>query len=516
MPMPASRLSGFLRALVPMGVVFGSSGLVFVSLLLALHWHGSWLLGLLSGLPAVGLAVWFSRWWAGGWTRWAVAMAILRGGLLLFILAGLLWRFDYPADHQGAWGKWIPLQALDFTPMLLYAVPWTPVACAAGLAASYWLIVHRWRKAPFITCLIWPPIWAVLSINGFYRDSFADHSVEGVEAQPGVRVLAENTERACGLFAKLCTARNFARSVKIDPVTRTALVAYGSTAAELHRDEPKLYAIDLDRGDIRPVPGSDRGNQLRHLTIDVDTRLLPVAQWDAEDILVFHLDTLERIRTIRASRDGADFAPATVVPFEDRIVLQEVFFPRLRAFSATTGELERRVDLFERGVTGIGVQVDRGLLSKQRRRLYVPIAQTGINLVEIDWDTLEPGRTASVGIITPASLALDDEGGRLFLGSFGSPAIAVVDLESFRKVDEIQGLWGVRHTLYDPQRDVLYLMDYLGGEVATYSFAEKRITRRVTVGAKPAEAAIFEDTLYVLSSLGLVAVPLEPAVARVN
>jgi hypothetical protein len=494
------------RALLPLFVAWGCAAYLMAMLLWMIHGHRSRALAIAASLPAAAVVLWFSRWHATSWTRRSLALGLFRVFVVLSAMLVVVDAFAFGHKDPRSWAMWIPLQAAAFAPMMAHALPGIALGCGAGLALSYYWIVVRLRRAPFAVCLAWPAIWAFVAVNGFYRDSFVDTRRGPVESQPGVRVLIENPDRSCSIFAASCGARNFPRALAIVPASRRIFAGYGSTNADLHRDEPKLLSFVLSSPDLALAAETAGANQVRHFVPQAGT--LAVSQWGRKTIFVYDAMSGVLVRTITPAPTPADYAAAATYVVGESVLLIQIWYPVVQFYSLRTGELERELDLFDRGLVSEGAQLDRGVLDLRRRRLWVPVAQFGTNLIEIDLDRLEPLRSIDLGLLAVGSLSLDEARGQLFAGSFIGPSVKVIDVENASVVDQLDGLWGARESVYDPERDNLYLVDYLHGTVGFYSLAQRKLFRRVRVGRKPAGAAVLGDQLYVNSSLGIVSVTL--------
>ncbi len=505
---PLARTLRGLRALVPLGAAWGAGLLLLLALMLELQWHRSKVLAMLSALPAVWLAAWFSKWLEGGWTRTAVRWAAVRGVLLLLLLLVLLLLLDHQHKDRGAWGIWIPAMTLDFIPSMMVALPWVVIGCAAGLATSYWFLVVRRRRAPFVVAFVWPVIWAYLAFNGFYRVSFGHADPRKIAAQPGVTILAENHQLSCTLWQKHCTARLFPRGLSLDAATRTLYATFGSTTS-LHRQDPKLLAVPLDGSEPAWLPGTTDANQLRNLDIDSAQRILAFSQWGSRRVSIYNLDTRRPLREIPYPLQKNDgYEPFNVLIDGKYIVVFEIWYPRVVVYDWRAGKLVRYVDLYDAGLIGNGVQLVGGALSRHRGKIWVGLAQPGANVLELDLATLKPLREVDLDTTFPASFTYDDEQGRIYTTSFRSSAIEVVDVDKMKKVDEISGVIGARDTLVDAKHGYLFISDYLKGRLDFYSFSRRTITRRVNVGPKPAAAVVYGDKVYVNSGVGIVGIRL--------
>ncbi|MCC6528027.1 MAG: hypothetical protein IT373_35600, partial [Polyangiaceae bacterium] len=278
------------RTLLPLAVAYGAGLWLLGALLLELHVHRSTLLGLVSALPASGLAVWFSGHERRRFDRRAVVWAAVRGVLLFALFAGMLWLFDYRTKNRAAWAIWVPLMTLDFAPSMLTALPWLALGCLGGLFISYDLVVLRWRRLPFVVAYLWPAVWAFFAFTGFYRASFDTIDPAVVTRQPGVRILAPSGVAGCGLFAARCSNRIFPRAMGVDPRTRTLFAGFGSTASDLVRGQPMLLALEVDTGLATWLPGSDAANQIRNVAVDEAERLLAVGQWGSHRVALYDLE----------------------------------------------------------------------------------------------------------------------------------------------------------------------------------------------------------------------------------
>ncbi|MCC6526988.1 MAG: hypothetical protein IT373_30355, partial [Polyangiaceae bacterium] len=258
------------------------------------------------------------------------------------------------------------------------------------------------------------------------------------------------------------------------------------------------------------LPGSDAANQIRNVAVDEAERLLAVGQWGSHRVALYDLERRELAAELgyRAEQRG-EFQPINVLLDGDRVLVVNIWYPRVIELSRATGAVTRVVDLYDLGLVGNGVQLVGAGLSQRRGRLWIAIAQPGTNLVELDLATLAPGRSVDLDTTFPGSFTYDDVAGRIYLTSFRSAAIEVVDVDAMREVDEIEGTIGARETAVDPERGLLFVMDYLHGRVLFHSLAERRVVRRVAVGPKPGGAVVFDGTLYVNATVGVVAIPLD-------
>ena len=137
------------------------------------------------------------------------------------------------------------------------------------------------------------------------------------------------------------------------------------------------------------------------------------------------------------------------------------------------------------------------------------LGHLGNNVVEMDLDSLAVLRGTSLDAKIPASASYDDETGRLYVTSFHGSEIEVIDTESMRRVDVLEGVAASRATLPDPRRDTLYVLDYARGAVLFVSLSKRRETRRVPVGPKPGGLVMSADALYVNSALGIARIQLD-------
>jgi hypothetical protein len=501
------RLLG--RALLPLGVAWGAAGWLLAALLLELHVHRSRALAVATALPAALVVLWFTRRERGGLQGRTLALGALRGGGLLALFVAMVLLFDHPQKDRGAWAIWVPAMTLDFTPSIAASLPKLTLGCALGFLVTYAIVVVRHRRAPFLVAYAWPAIWVAIAFSGFYRATFDALDPAAITAQPGVALLSPSGVRPCGLFAKQCSNRLFPRAMIVDARTRTLFAGFGSTAADLVRGQPMLAAIDVDTGVPQWLDETRHANQVRNLFLDEGQRLLLTAQWGSQEVGIYDMDRRERVAVLPFGRGPDEFQPAAVLADGDRVFVVNIWYPRIVELSRATGKVVREVDLFDRGIAGNGVQLAAAALSRRRGRLWVVIAQPGDTLLELDLDTLEPRRTVDLDVAFPAAFLYDDAAGRAYLSSFRSAAIEVVDVESMRKAGEIDGALGARELAVDPDRGLLFVMDYVHGKALVHSLREGRRLREILVGPKPGGAVVFEGKLYVSSTLGIVEVQLD-------
>jgi hypothetical protein len=499
-----------LRALVALAVAWGCGLILIAALLLELHWHRSKILAIASSAPVYALVGWFSRPRSGGWTTRHRVLAVGRSLALLGLLVAALALFDHTTKDKSAWEMWVPAWTLALLPGIAGAMPWLLVACGAGFAVTWWYVVLRRGRAPFIVAYAWPALWLFLAVNGFYRTSFDRTRVSDVTAQPGVRVVAPNRELACPVWAGRCSARLFPRALRADDRTRTLFATYGSTASNLHRAEPKLLAVSLESGASQWLEGTGGRNQVRTLDLDPLRRLLVISQWGSRAVDVFDLDGRRRVQTIAYQSDGReDYSPTTVLLDGDRIVSFHIWYPRIVVYSRRSGTTEQIMDLYDAGVVANGVQIVGGALSRSRGRIWVALTRPGFSVLELDLESLQPLRRVRLATMFPASLTYSEELGRLYLTTWRNSTIEVVDVESMQRLEPLRGVAGSRETVVDPGRQLLFELDYFGGTVVFHSLRERRWMRRVRVGPKPGGATVLGDRLYVNSTLGIVSVALD-------
>jgi hypothetical protein len=496
-------------ALRPLVVAWTCGAWLIAALLLELHWHRSRVAAIASVLPALAAAGWFGA-PSRPRTRGELVAATARASLLGASFVAALVLFDHHDKHRGAWGLWVPAMTLDFMPSMLAALPELALACAAALALSYWWTAIRAGRLGFVIAYVWPATWAFLAFNGFYRASFVQPNPLAIRAQPGVDILAANSEASCALFASHCSVRLFPRGLQADEQSRTLFASFGSTAADLHRTDPKLLAVALDNGTSQWLDGTEQANQLRNFTIDHSRRLLVFSQWGSNSVAVYDLDTRRLLESMRYTLDEQeDYAPFNVLLDGDRVIVSHIWPPRVVVYSLSTQGIEQMIDLYDRGLVGIGVQIAGAALSQRRSRLWLAIAQPGDNVLELDLSTLEPMRGVDLDVTFPASFTYSDEQGRTYTTSLRSSSIEVVDVDSMQKVDELGGVIGARDVLVDVPRQTLVVSDYLRGDVVFLSLRARAVTRRVQVGPKPGASAIVGSRLYVSSAVGIVSIALD-------
>lgn len=482
--------------------------LAFALVLWHLHAHHSYARTVVGALALACGAMLFSRYFERDLARAAV-LGSLRAAAIFIGVVGLAARLDYAASDPAAWGLWIPAQALAFAPLMVPALP-----RLAALFTVAWLVLHvtvvaRRRQAPFLVPAVLFGVWSFVSLRGFYRNTFTQIEPAQVKAQPGVRVVLPNPSDSCTFFQDRCSARSFPRSVDFDPVRRRLYACYGSTDQSIGRTEPKLVVTDLVTARTWIPQETGDANQMRHLSVDPGSRFVATTSWAAEGVSVFDADTLTlQRRGPRPAGLTGDFVPSGLYVDGDHAVLTHIYPPVLARYDLTTGIIERQTDLRELGFIDPGGQLERGVVSRTRRRIWLPVGQAHDQALEIDLDTLAVVRRATIGSYVAMSLALDDAGGRVFYGHFDSDRIEVLGLQRFEKLGELRGIRGVRSSAFDAVHGTLLLVDYLHGSVLVLDLSSGAITRSVLVGPKPDGIVVVDNTAYVNTSLGVVAVSL--------
>ncbi len=504
---PRERARAFLAPLV---AVSATGALLCADLLAELYWHRSTVLALLGGLIAVAPAVWLSRFDAGGWTPRARRTAAVRVVALLAALVAALVLFDRHHNDGTAWALWVPLMTLDIVPVIARALPKLTAAFVVGLLAIDAFVVARYRRFAFLAFGTWTGLWLAIAFTGFYRTWFDSFDAGAVTSQPGVTLLAVNHDTSCPIFARACSTRLFPRNLAVDEKSRTIFAAYGATARAIQAGQPTLLAVDMGSGKTQWLPGTNSANQLRDLTLDPAQRLLAFSQWGSRLVSVYDADRRVRTHAIPYRLfPHDDYVPASVLIDGDRVIVTQIWYPRIDVYSLRDDHRQAAVDLYDKGAVGLGVQIGTAVMSRARRRLWVTLGHLGDNILELDLDSLSIRRGIRLDAKFPSSLSYDDSRGRLYATSFHGSEIEVVDVASMKRVDVLEGVAGSRATLPDPARDVLYVSDYSRGEVLFVSLSAHRVMRVVQVGPKPGGLALAGGALYANTALGIARIQLD-------
>ena len=498
---PPRSLASHLGLIV---VAYASGVLLSLALWAELYWFHTRLVMVLAAPPVIAFVAWWSAREPGG-RRTAIVRAT---SLTVLVLLSML-LFDRQNKEGIAWFRWVPMMVIDNSRLILESIPWLPFVCLAGLALSWYIVVHRLGRGAFLVAWAWPMLWLIVGMRGFYLASFDTSTAAQVLAQPGVKILAPNDEHSCSFFASRCSPQLFPRALHIDERTRTAFASFGSTFADLHRERSKLLAVGLDSGKSEWLEGTEGVNQLRTFDLDPAQRLLAFSQWGSDYVALYDTDTKKRVEKIQYPKEpDEDPTAAGVLLDGDAIVSAHIWYPQIVRYTRHPPRVDKTVDLYDLGYVENGVQVSNLAMSRKRGKVWVVIAQPGIAVLEMDSKTLTPQDTLDLDVRFQGTIAYDDDTGRLYVTSFSSPRLEVVDVDSMQRVDVLDGVIGSRGCVVDNARRMLYLTDYGQGQVAFYSLAERRIVRRLRVGPKPAEAALSGDRLYVNSGLGIVSLPV--------
>jgi len=176
-------------------------------------------------------------------------------------------------------------------------------------------------------------------------------------------------------------------------------------------------------------------------------------------------------------------------------------FPIDVAFSADglllfcTSETTRSVlvlDVDERRLVGepiaIGGPVRRPVVSNDGHTLYVLKYDEQGAVLAIDAHTRQIRRTIPVGPF-PTDLVFQPDGKRLFVASFNTDTVTVIDAERLEPVDSF-GVPVGNGLLIHPHRPLLYSIATMDDEVQVIDYVTKQPVATIPVGQKPAFSAM--------------------------
>jgi hypothetical protein len=213
---------------------------------------------------------------------------------------------------------------------------------------------------------------------------------------------------------------------------------------------------------------------------------------------------------VRRVRGGVERRSATPDPV---LTVQAAWAENLLfAMNRTTSVSARRLDdlqpLAERR-SGVNLDI---LYAPSTRTLYRSVLLRGVEALEpatLEWRGAYemPGRVGG-------ALAIDERHGRLFVADWLGRSIAVLDARDLTLVARLTAPRGLRHLVYDDQREWLLAGSYFGGEVWIYRPYRGGDPARLPVGRRVRQLSVAGDRCLGVSARGVFEIDLTALAAR--
>lgn len=460
-------------------------------------------------LPAIGLDLLLHRRYdRAGHSRWGIAWAA--AGVLLWTVLFLFWT-EYPARSSGDathTRAMFPV-AFHFAGIVFQSRPGLLVIFVPMWILAYYYIVVRHRRLRLTVTLAVPILLGIATLRVFYDDLLGGVSKKQVLSQPGVEIvfpresLANYDRNATDL-----EIWRFPRTISMDERRGKVYAGYGSTFFSNIQMPPTLLEYDLH---LRAVRYLVTGGQMRDFATRPDEDRIYLTCWGCKDIL--EVDKREFQVSRRIDIDSGRYADVWEPMGTYYLRETETLFiansqdPMLIKFDLRKDRVVGVIDLKENGMVDRGGGFWNLQYSYRSKKLYLLPMPARTSVIEIDPVRFEITRHAGLPDWGSA-LALDDDRGFLYVQEFFGRTIWEMNMDDFTVTGRFRSPLHSRQIAVDGRHDRLYALGWASGNLVAIDRKTGEWVSEIWVGNKPHGLRLTDEHAYVLSTLGLIRLPL--------
>jgi outer membrane protein assembly factor BamB len=443
------------------------------------------------------------------------------GNLVFWGLCFLVWVLyvGWSATAEPIVQYYMP-QFYVFSFLLWRSAQWMTLFCLALWLVSCYVIVVRWRRMRLITTVVLPVLLTVaLFLQQFYFGGLGGKDTERISRQPGVTTFLDQPELAGAVAEATATQRVLLdaeaenrsieikyhpRDILIDRAGEAFIAVFGCTYCNPGAgwNTPIIVRKSWATGDMRFVLGYYNIRQ-----IDETDDLIYAAPWYSRSIFVIDKHDLAVLQTIpnQISKKTLYWEPMAVLKDVERDVIYvgNEMNAAVLAYDLATGKLRGILDLEKGGYVGAGGTANSMVQSTKTRRVYFIGLPGPHDLFEMDPDTLTITRALDLDDVFGTALVIDQDKETLYYQSGYWDSLYQIDIPTFSVVREYDGVYHARRMRLDKDRNALYLLSFITGEVVCLDLASGNTLWRVDVGGRAHGLALVDDTLWVNSVAGV-------------
>ena len=378
----------------------------------------------------------------------------------------------------------------------------TLIASAIWLVIYYYYTVKGNRVRIFTTMILPMILFASLFIHLYFFGGIGGLYESGVFAQEGVERFFQIKNIDSHIVPQ------HPRGIYFDKNENALFIMFGQTFTPSLKPYPTIVRKDLSSNSTHFF----LSRNIRRIHIDGTSRHIFVAPWYQQVFYVLSKKDLSIIGNNPNQTEGLLRTWEPMDIFKDRLTnrvyigngVEQAFI----SYDLDTGRIARILHLYNQGLVDKGGPVGNILQSKKDGMIYFT-SGPGMNLFEVDPESLNITKQKSFFDITASALAIDEEGGMLYYQNGCFNALYEIDIESFEVKRTLRGEGHARRILLDKRRNCIYVLGYFSGTVFPIDLTTGKRLWTVRVGGLPHGIDLSDNTLWINSMSGVMKLDLE-------
>ena len=455
-------------------------------------------------------------------SNWGVALKDLAIWTLGF---GLWVALVGEWSERAQWLRWFGPDFYLQLWLVFRAQAWLTLLALLLWLGAYSLAVLRFRRLRLETSIVLPVLLsAALFAHLTFGGGVGALSIEEVVAQPGVSL--ELDPRTLNIEGDAKTSLQSGPLISCSETDKVALVqrsvpyrwhprdvvavdgalivSYGCSFCMEEGVTPTVLRLPREpsQGEVHCF----RSGNLHHIDVVQDRERVWAAPWTNRQLYALRLSDLSVEFPMASPKRGQMrfFQPIQIV--ED--INGEALYAgtelesTLVRFDLKARRYQDQLRLADLGLVRFGGPLHFIEQHPTTRRLYFT-SGPGHNLFEVDPDSMEVVRSMTLDDVVGTALLLDPAGERIFYQSGVRDALHEVDLKSWKVTRTFKGEIHARRLTLDRQRDALYVLGHLSGQLSAIDLKTGQRRWSVAVGGRPHGLSQDGDALWVNSFAGL-------------